>query len=462
MSEETTIQVNIIGKSEDLMEFDDTNPQVFSLSTPKVGSKDCSLMKLGKQLLIKAKEGEAEEVRNLMSIGAPFTADLVGTSPLHWAVYYNHIEVTELLLKAGISRDARNKVDRTPSHIAAHKGFTIILRLLLAYGADVNCKDMLRMTPLHWAAQGGSVGCVQLLLDYGCDVNCVNKFDKTPLDIAKDNNHLEVVQLIELVSAEDPTTRMAKVTHFKEGSKIIALKKAKLIDNVNDSVGVKNKTSPSKKNRVGIIVTKPNPTTGVQSTLELIRDCETSDLPDCSKTVNKPIPLLNFPLTTAAENPEPPDKKVPLIIRDDGKLFLNSFKLGTNNDPKFIQRNGAKFVTTPKLVPANYPINPSYNEVNKGPKKIIKINATQLINMTKEKKLCITSRNSYVQNIQLFNGILTPGIKAYVEHKIRAKLQAAVKEAEVIRKNLEVKEKEIESYKHQLENLSRLGSLLMH
>lgn len=47
-----------------------------------------------------------------------------------------------MLLKAGISRDARNKVERTPLHVAAQEGHTDIVRLLITYGADVDCRDM--------------------------------------------------------------------------------------------------------------------------------------------------------------------------------------------------------------------------------------------------------------------------------------------------------------------------------
>lgn len=66
----------------------------------------------------------------------------LGTSPLHFAAQFNHLEVVEMLLKAGISRDARNKVERTPLHVAAQEGNTEVVKFLISYGADVDCRDM--------------------------------------------------------------------------------------------------------------------------------------------------------------------------------------------------------------------------------------------------------------------------------------------------------------------------------
>jgi GA-binding protein transcription factor beta len=53
-----------------------------------------------------------------------------------------HTETAEVLLRGGISRDARTKVDRTPLHIAAQEGHTGIVSLLLDHGAEVDSEDM--------------------------------------------------------------------------------------------------------------------------------------------------------------------------------------------------------------------------------------------------------------------------------------------------------------------------------
>ncbi|KAG7274855.1 hypothetical protein CRUP_012339 [Coryphaenoides rupestris] len=55
----------------------------------------------------------------------------LGTSPLHLAAQYGHHSTAEVLLRAGVSRDARTKVDRTPLHMAATEGHSSIVELLV-------------------------------------------------------------------------------------------------------------------------------------------------------------------------------------------------------------------------------------------------------------------------------------------------------------------------------------------
>ncbi|KAM9512840.1 GA-binding protein subunit beta-2-like isoform 3-T5 [Salvelinus alpinus] len=157
-----------------------------------------SLVDLGKRLLEAARAGLDDDVRTLMVNGAPFTTDWLGTSPLHLAAQYGHHSTAEVLLRAGVSRDARTKVDRTPLHMAATEGHSNIVELLVSQsGADINAKDMLKMTALHWAAQHGHREVAELLLKYGADVHSLSKFDKTPFDIAMDTSNTELMILLQ-------------------------------------------------------------------------------------------------------------------------------------------------------------------------------------------------------------------------------------------------------------------------
>ncbi|CAJ1084244.1 PREDICTED: GA-binding protein subunit beta-2 [Xyrichtys novacula] len=156
-----------------------------------------SLVDLGKRLLEAARKGQDDEVRNLMANGAPFTTDWLGTSPLHLAAQHGHYSTADVLLRAGVSRDARTKVDRTPLHMAAAEGHTVIVELLVRSGADINAKDMLKMTALHWAAQHGHHGVADTLIKHGADVHALSKFDKTPFDIAADIQNTELMLLLQ-------------------------------------------------------------------------------------------------------------------------------------------------------------------------------------------------------------------------------------------------------------------------
>ena len=173
-----------------------------------INSSNQNLVDLGKQLLEACKDGDTVEVKSLMQNGAPFTTDWLGTSPLHFAAQYGHADTTEVLLKAGVSRDTRTKVDRTPLHIAAQEGHVDIVSLLITYGADLDAKDLLRMTPLHWAVERGHRDVVECLLANGADANCVSKFDKTPLDIAYEVGRNDLVPLLQSYSSGTTSRQM--------------------------------------------------------------------------------------------------------------------------------------------------------------------------------------------------------------------------------------------------------------
>ena len=106
---------------------------------------NASLVELGKQLLSASREGDKVEVSRLLAKGAPMTTDWLGTSPLHLAAQYGHLETAEILLRSGCQRDARTKVEKTPLHVAAQEGHDNIAELLLSNGADVDTTDMVRI-----------------------------------------------------------------------------------------------------------------------------------------------------------------------------------------------------------------------------------------------------------------------------------------------------------------------------
>ncbi|XP_063982411.1 poly [ADP-ribose] polymerase tankyrase-2-like isoform X2 [Diachasmimorpha longicaudata] len=181
-----------------------------------------SIVELGKQLLLSAKHGETETVRDLMCRGAPFTTDWLGTSALHLAAQSNHVETAEVLLRAGISRDARTKVDRTPLHMAAYEGHNEMAVLLLNYGADVDSRDMLRMTPLHWAVEREHEEVMHILLDHGADANAISKFDKTPISLALEHDRLDLVDILqqerEVLSLREEKQRQANTAEIEEAT----------------------------------------------------------------------------------------------------------------------------------------------------------------------------------------------------------------------------------------------------
>ncbi|XP_026548287.1 GA-binding protein subunit beta-2-like, partial [Notechis scutatus] len=156
-----------------------------------------SLVDLGKKLLEAARQGQDDEVRLLMANGAPFTTDWLGISALHLAAQHGHYSTAEVLLRAGVSRDARTKVNRTPLHMAAADGHCHVVELLVRNGANVNAKDMLKMTALHWATEHNHRDVIELLLKHGADVHAFSKFGKSAFDIALDKKNPETLLLLQ-------------------------------------------------------------------------------------------------------------------------------------------------------------------------------------------------------------------------------------------------------------------------
>ncbi|KFB48604.1 AGAP006384-PA-like protein [Anopheles sinensis] len=155
---------------------------------------------LGKSLLHAARWGNTDKVHELMSRGAPFSADWLGTTPLHLAARHNHIETCKVLLRAGISKDSKTKVDRTPLHLAVYYGHVEVVELLLSNKCEVDARDMLKMTALHWAVEKQHRMIVEMLLQHGADPNVVSKFKKTPIKIATDTGQTEVLRLLQLAN----------------------------------------------------------------------------------------------------------------------------------------------------------------------------------------------------------------------------------------------------------------------
>lgn len=155
------------------------------------------VVELGRRLLTAARDGDTDAVRDLMVMGAAFTSDWLGATALHLAAGNGHAETCAALLRAGISRDARTKVERTALHVAARAGHVDVAELLVRGGAAPDSRDLLLMTPLHWAAERGHVALVRLLMIAGADPHARSKFLLTPRDLARRRDHRDVLALLD-------------------------------------------------------------------------------------------------------------------------------------------------------------------------------------------------------------------------------------------------------------------------
>lgn len=236
-----------------------------------INSNNQNLVDLGKQLLEACKEGDTAEVKSLIQNGAPFTTDWLGTSPLHFAAQYGHADTTEVLLKVGVSRDTRTKVDRTPLHIAAQEGHLDIVSLLVTYGADLDAKDLLRMTPLHWAVERGHRDVVECLLANGADANSSSKFDKTPLDIAYDVARNDLVPILQSYSTGSTSRQIKVETLNKSNTPSTRTRPTVLPNKVNRTSRMMPLVSNSSQSTPRSVKMTPLVTNSVQTTPRVLK-----------------------------------------------------------------------------------------------------------------------------------------------------------------------------------------------
>jgi ankyrin repeat protein len=99
-----------------------------------------------------------------------------GTTPLHYAVYREDVDLVERLLNAGARVSVTNDFGSTPMSEAAVVANAAILKLLLKAGANANSPNREGQTALMAVARTGRVDAAQVLLDAGADVNSIEQW----------------------------------------------------------------------------------------------------------------------------------------------------------------------------------------------------------------------------------------------------------------------------------------------
>ena len=120
-----------------------------------------------------------------------------GTTPLHYAVYREDVDLVERLVKAGAKANVKNDFDSTPMSEAAAVGNAAIIKLLLKAGADVNSTNHEGQTALMAVARTGHVEAAKSLLDAGADINATEQWGgQSALMWAASQKHPAMVKLL--------------------------------------------------------------------------------------------------------------------------------------------------------------------------------------------------------------------------------------------------------------------------
>lgn len=126
--------------------------------------------------------------------------DSEGWTALHYAAFFGHPRVVELLCQAGAPVNARSAhagacSGCTPLHAASAAGRLAVVQVLLEAGARPDARDEAGYTALHQAVELGHAGIVKALLMARASVDALAG-DATPLGLAIRHRRMEIAALL--------------------------------------------------------------------------------------------------------------------------------------------------------------------------------------------------------------------------------------------------------------------------
>lgn len=134
-------------------------------------------------------EDDTEKILSLIKKGRNINkiSGVVYFTPLMFALEYEKLEISELLLKNGANPNIRYRDGFTLLHSATHGENLEKVKLLVKYGADMNMKDQYNLTPLMWAVlRKETLPIAYYLIEEGCDTTVQGRNGKTALDLMKE------------------------------------------------------------------------------------------------------------------------------------------------------------------------------------------------------------------------------------------------------------------------------------
>ncbi|KAJ3463757.1 hypothetical protein MRS44_008543 [Fusarium solani] len=149
-------------------------------------------------LMYAVQRGHVDQVKALIDAGAAVNIKKkTGGSALSRAA---KPEIADLLIRAGADVHATNRDGMTALHVSAQNNRTKVIETLLSAGARVDARIFSTgSTPLHYAAQYNRPDAARLLSRRGGDIDAKDSFGRSPLNVAiKFNSHNTIAALLEL------------------------------------------------------------------------------------------------------------------------------------------------------------------------------------------------------------------------------------------------------------------------
>ncbi|WP_353283576.1 ankyrin repeat domain-containing protein [Wolbachia endosymbiont (group A) of Pogonocherus hispidulus] len=202
---------------------DENNKAPLDLATEEDMIEVLKKAQLDQELLINARNGNLDKVKDLIIQGANLEAkDINGNTALHNACSNGHLKVVEYLIEKGASLKAKNKDGKTPLDLAIQEGRIDIVQAieqiqsdlngkllsavkngdlnkiedLVSQGTSLEVKDSNGNTLLHYASQNNHLRVVKYLIKKEASLKAKNKDGETPLDLAVQKNYIDIIEFL--------------------------------------------------------------------------------------------------------------------------------------------------------------------------------------------------------------------------------------------------------------------------
>lgn len=122
-----------------------------------------------------------------------------GTTPLWWAVWSGHEDLTEIMLERPVEVDARDSQGATLLWRALWNEYKGVARLLLQKGANPNIESIEGDTPLLFILRSGfenTYDISAMLLEAGANPNTADIFGDFPLLLGVREGQTRIVELL--------------------------------------------------------------------------------------------------------------------------------------------------------------------------------------------------------------------------------------------------------------------------
>ena len=160
-------------------------------------ARGATSIEINAMLFSAADKGCLDLAKLLISAGASLEArDRLGAKPLARAAVAGESALVALFLDKGAPIDAQNIEGSTALFQAAEQGRLPIVRLLIERGANFSLPGRTGITPLSAAAYMGSAPIVGLLIEMGADPKVSDKTEKTATIYAAGRGFPAVVRLL--------------------------------------------------------------------------------------------------------------------------------------------------------------------------------------------------------------------------------------------------------------------------